>query len=118
MAKLKSKWICIECGYETAGYLGKCPECGSWGSLKEEVQFNEKLPNASANEFVNTEKPKLLKEIEVDESGEYERLSANITFYSDEYEDGYYQIHYKPESADTADLELLHKVLNTIEKAE
>ncbi len=58
------------------------------------------------------------KKIEVDESGEYERLSANITFYSDEYEDGYYQIHYKPESGDTADLELLHKVLNTIEKAE
>ena len=38
MAKVKSKWVCQECGYETAGYLGKCPECGSWGSLVEEVQ--------------------------------------------------------------------------------
>ena len=76
MAKLKSKWICSECGYETAGYLGKCPECGNWGTLTEEVQFSEKLPNASANEFVNTEKPKLLSEIEVDESV---RISTNIS---------------------------------------
>ena len=29
MARVKSKWICQQCGYETAGYLGKCPECGS-----------------------------------------------------------------------------------------
>lgn len=76
MAKLKSKWICSECGYETAGYLGKCPECGSWGTLVEEVQFSAKLPNASANEFINTEKPKLLKEIEVDINV---RVSTNIS---------------------------------------
>ncbi len=75
MAKVKSKWICSQCGYETAGYLGKCPSCGSWGTINEEVQFSEKLPNASANEFINTENPKLLKEIEVDESV---RVSTNI----------------------------------------
>ena len=44
MAKVKSKWICQECGYETAGYLGKCPECGSWGSLVEEVQVSVTKP--------------------------------------------------------------------------
>ena len=76
MAKVKSKWICQECGYETAGYLGKCPECGSWGSLVEEVQFDAKLPNAAANEFVNTEKPALLKDIHI---GEEVRISTNIS---------------------------------------
>ncbi len=76
MAKVKSKWICQECGYETAGYLGKCPECGSWGSLVEEVQFDEKAPNAAANEFVNTEKPELLKDIHI---GEEVRVSTNIS---------------------------------------
>lgn len=76
MAKVKSKWVCTECGYETAGYLGKCPECGSWGSLVEEVQFSEKMPNAVANEFINTEKPALLKDIKVDESV---RVSTNIS---------------------------------------
>lgn len=76
MAKTKSKWVCKECGYETAGYLGKCPECSSWGSFIEEIQFSDKLPNAAANEFVNTEKPSLLKDIEVDESI---RVSTNIS---------------------------------------
>ena len=42
MAKTKSKWVCKECGYETAGYLGKCPECGSWASFIEEIQFYQK----------------------------------------------------------------------------
>ena len=37
MAKVKSKYVCQSCGYETAGYLGKCPECGSWGTFVEEV---------------------------------------------------------------------------------
>jgi DNA repair protein RadA/Sms len=36
MAKTKSKYVCQNCGYETAGYLGKCPECGSWASFIEE----------------------------------------------------------------------------------
>lgn len=76
MAKIKSKWVCSECGYETAGYLGKCPECGSWGSLIEEKQFSEKLPNAAANEFINTEKPTLLKDIKI---GEGVRTSTNIS---------------------------------------
>ena len=37
MAKVKSKFVCQSCGYETAGYLGKCPECGAWASFVEEV---------------------------------------------------------------------------------
>ena len=38
MAKVKSKYVCQQCGYETAGYLGRCPECGSWGSFVEEIR--------------------------------------------------------------------------------
>ena len=43
MAKVKSKYICQNCGYESAGYLGKCPECGSWSSFVEEVANIEPL---------------------------------------------------------------------------
>ena len=76
MAKVKSKWICQECGYESSGYLGKCPECGSWGSLIEEIQYDSKAPNAAANEFVNTEKPELLKDIHI---GEEVRVKTSIS---------------------------------------
>lgn len=34
---LHSRWICQQCGYESTGWLGKCPECGTWGSLVETV---------------------------------------------------------------------------------
>lgn len=77
MAKVKSKWICQECGYETAGYLGKCPECGTWGSFVEEVQFTAKPQQASVHdEFINTEKPALLKDIHFNEEI---RVSTNIS---------------------------------------
>ena len=76
MAKVKSKWICQECGYESSGYLGKCPECGSWSSLIEEIQYDSKAPNAAANEFVNTEKPELLKDILI---GEEVRVKTSIS---------------------------------------
>lgn len=41
MAKVKSKFVCQNCGYESAGYLGKCPECSSWGTFVEEIAGNE-----------------------------------------------------------------------------
>lgn len=75
MAKVKTKWICQECGYETAGYLGKCPECSSWGSLVEEIQQGSALMPAQA-EFLNTQKPFLLNEIELNKEI---RMSTNIS---------------------------------------
>ena len=41
MAKTKSKFVCQNCGYESAGYLGKCPDCGTWGSMIEELSGGE-----------------------------------------------------------------------------
>lgn len=74
MVKLKTKWICQECGYETAGYLGKCPECSTWGSLVEEIQQNISQIQSSAD-FLNTQKPSLLNEIELSQEI---RMSTNI----------------------------------------
>lgn len=37
MAKTKTAFFCAECGYQTAKWLGKCPSCGSWNTLNEEV---------------------------------------------------------------------------------
>ena len=75
MAKVKSKWICQNCGYETAGYLGKCPECGSWGSFTEEVQTSFKPQAVTPQGFLNDTKPALLSDIHV---GDEVRVSTNI----------------------------------------
>ncbi|MCC7529709.1 MAG: DNA repair protein RadA [Candidatus Melainabacteria bacterium] len=37
MAKTKTRWICQQCGFQANGFLGRCTECGSWGSLLEEL---------------------------------------------------------------------------------
>lgn len=76
MAKVKSKWICQECGYETAGYLGKCPECGAWGSFVEEVQNSLKPQTVTPQGFLNEAKPSLLCDIHI---GEEVRVSTNIS---------------------------------------
>ncbi|MBQ1257556.1 MAG: DNA repair protein RadA, partial [Clostridia bacterium] len=36
MAKIKSVYVCAECGYETNKWMGKCPECGKWNTFSEE----------------------------------------------------------------------------------
>ena len=74
MAKVKSKYVCQNCGYETAGYLGKCPECGSWGSFVEEL-FTP-VENKSEVEVFDTTPPMTLDEIEMNSEI---RMSTNIS---------------------------------------
>lgn len=41
MAKVKTKFVCNECGSESPKWMGKCPECGQWNTLVEEVEQKE-----------------------------------------------------------------------------
>lgn len=45
MAKLKTVYICSRCGHESSKWNGKCPSCGEWNTLEEEVI--EVLPSKS-----------------------------------------------------------------------
>ncbi len=74
MAKVKSKYVCQNCGYETAGYLGKCPECGSWGSFVEEL--SAPVEKKSEVEVFDTTPPMTLDEIEMNSEI---RMSTNIS---------------------------------------
>ena len=75
MAKVKSKYVCQNCGYETAGYLGKCPECGSWSSFVEEIDSVSPKKEAAVEIFDSTP-PMKLSEIEMDSEI---RFSTNIS---------------------------------------
>lgn len=37
--KAKSVYVCSECGLETPKWLGKCPGCGAWNTLTEELRL-------------------------------------------------------------------------------
>lgn len=36
--KTKSVYICSECGFESAKWYGKCPGCGQWNTMNEEIK--------------------------------------------------------------------------------
>ena len=50
MAKSKSVFFCTECGYESSGWLGKCPGCQSWNTFVEEKIKPEKK-SSGGNSF-------------------------------------------------------------------
>jgi len=43
--KIKTKFICSSCGYESPKWLGKCPSCDSWNSFSEETIETGKKKN-------------------------------------------------------------------------
>ncbi len=45
--KAKTVFICSECGYESAKWLGKCPNCNKWNTMEEEL-VAPVSPNAGA----------------------------------------------------------------------
>lgn len=41
MAKIRTKFVCQECGCETPKWLGKCPNCGEWNTFVEEKETKD-----------------------------------------------------------------------------
>jgi len=62
MAKLRTIFVCSACGGRTPKWLGKCPECGEWGTLVEEV-VREEVPRARVLSASST-RPTPLSEID------------------------------------------------------
>ena len=75
MVKIRTKYICQQCGYETARYIGKCPECGKWETFTEEL-IQDKTGNKNTKAILDTLPPTPINEITV---GEEIRISTNIS---------------------------------------
>ena len=54
MAKVRSLYVCNECGAESPQHFGKCPACGSWNSLEEQVIPPAAVMNARAGMTART----------------------------------------------------------------
>ena len=73
MAKIKTKFVCQNCGYNTSKWQGKCPECQSWDSLVEEVEQAGKVTTGYLT--ASAAKPRKLVDVQV---GSVERLPTGI----------------------------------------
>ena len=65
MAKAKTIFVCSNCGYESAKWLGKCPACNEWNSFYEE-KIVSTTSTTGGRSSANKEKsmPLKLKEVE------------------------------------------------------
>ncbi len=60
--KLRSSYVCQQCGYETASWYGKCPNCDTWNSLIETVKEVGKQQESKTARPEGT-KPQKLSEV-------------------------------------------------------
>lgn len=71
MAKIKSVYICNNCGNESPKWVGKCPVCGEWNTYVEEVVMKQPTSRVSVaitgNFEISKTKPLQLKEVETGE---------------------------------------------------
>ena len=80
MAKAKTVWYCTSCGNEYPQFLGRCPACGEWNTMKEMTVEPKKAPATTGVRSVGkggTESRKPLKLKEIDYSRE-SRVSLGL----------------------------------------
>src|SRR6266487_3084524 len=64
MAKVRAQYVCQKCGLTSAKWLGRCPECGEWNSLVEELVAGARPAGA----LRSGERPVPISEVVVDET--------------------------------------------------
>ncbi len=66
MAKVKTKYVCQNCGFESAKWLGRCTSCNEWNTMVEEIE----TPSSKRTPVVSdiqkkSAGPKKLKDIQL-----------------------------------------------------
>ncbi len=72
MAKIKSVYICSECGYESPKWYGKCPGCDNWNTMNEEIKETVKSTAGVKKRVSLYSKPVTLNEISTDEEERFD----------------------------------------------
>jgi len=69
MAKIKKHFVCQNCGYESPGWLGKCPSCQEWNSMVEEL--NSPVSRGIMQGVDGSSRPENIDEIGIEEMTRY-----------------------------------------------
>ena len=77
--KFKTVFVCNQCGFQMPKWAGKCPDCGAWNSLIEEVQAQETKKPANARTRSFTDFSSEVVKLSDSKSVREERLQTHIS---------------------------------------
>ncbi len=80
MAKLKTVYFCSNCGNESPKWMGKCPACGEWGSMVEEIIRKDAVSKQQDTRSfeVGKSSPQLIADIRADEEPRIDMLDGEL----------------------------------------
>lgn len=74
-AKNKIVYICSNCGFESAKWAGKCPDCGEWNTMEESVKTAVSAKSAasgySSSASTLLTRPLAISEIDTEDEHRY-----------------------------------------------
>ena len=79
--KEKKNFVCSQCGYKTPKWMGRCPECGQWNTLEEQVIRSSSAsaaPKRPSGGFVQPSTASRLKTVKTNPN---ERIVTGISEY-------------------------------------
>ncbi len=77
-SKQKTIYVCSECGYESPKWYGKCPDCGEWNTLMEEVRSAEPASSKRAPVTASQMQTVKLASIQDVDTSEEERYHTGL----------------------------------------
>ncbi|WP_225353294.1 hypothetical protein [Secundilactobacillus paracollinoides] len=78
MAKAKTQFICQNCGYQAPRFLGRCPNCGKWNTLVEEVVESAAAPVSHATVSGTLAKPEKLAAVSTEKEPRIKTQMAEL----------------------------------------
>lgn len=70
-SKIKSVYICTQCGWEASKWCGKCPGCGEWNTMQEEIKDIVKTSQQNSDRISAYKPPVSIKEINTEDEHRY-----------------------------------------------
>ena len=79
MPKLKTIYVCKNCGNDSPKWFGKCSACGEWNTCVEEIEHKESksAPRITGYDF-QAQKPILLHEIEISQEKRIDMCNEEV----------------------------------------
>lgn len=70
--KIKNIYVCNQCGFESAKWYGKCPGCGEWNCMVEEIKdVGKSSLGGKSKSYTKRSSPILMNEIDTKDEERY-----------------------------------------------